>query len=138
MTNEDAPQYLICSLNFKSRNFQTESLLMRVASTYRGSTTLCFSVLQLCLMLRILLIQNPAHVEQWVLGEANFFCTRPSNQSYVQNRHKQVFFCDQEMFAFCKSLSHSSSSWIPTSSAKVFFQETPAKHPLLAACQNEY
>ncbi len=31
----------------------------------------------------------------------------------------------QEIFAFCKSSSHHSSGWVPMSSAKVFFQETP-------------
>ncbi len=29
-----------------------------------------------------------------------FFCTRPSNQLYLQNQHKQVLFWDQENFAF--------------------------------------
>ncbi len=48
------------------------------------------------------------------------------------------FFGDQEIFAFCKSSSYHSSGWVPTSSAKVFFQETPARHRYLAAHQNEY
>jgi hypothetical protein len=52
MTKKHAPQYFICSLNFKSHNFQTEIHLKHVAPTYRGSTTLSFLVLQLCLMLR--------------------------------------------------------------------------------------
>ncbi len=30
------------TLNFRSHNFQTESIFKRVAFTYRGSTTLCF------------------------------------------------------------------------------------------------
>jgi hypothetical protein len=53
------------------------------------------------------------------------------------NWHKRVFW-DQEIFAFCKSSSHNSSGWIPTSSAKVFFQETSAWYRTLAASQNEY
>ncbi len=48
------------------------------------------------------------------------------------------FFWDQEIFAFCKSSSHHSDGWVPTSSAKVFFQETPAGYRTLAARQNEY
>ncbi len=42
MTKKHAPQYFICSLNFKSHNFQTESPFKHVAPTYRGSTTLSF------------------------------------------------------------------------------------------------
>jgi hypothetical protein len=45
MTKKHAPQYFICSLNFKSHNFQTKSPFKRVAPTYRGSTTLSFLVL---------------------------------------------------------------------------------------------
>jgi hypothetical protein len=52
MTKKHAPQYFICSLNFKSQNFQTESHFKCVAFTYRGSTTLGFLVLQLRLTLR--------------------------------------------------------------------------------------
>ncbi len=48
------------------------------------------------------------------------------------------FFWDQEIFAFSKSSSHHPSSWVPTSSPKVFFQETPAWYWTLSACQNEY
>jgi hypothetical protein len=33
---------------------------------------------------------------------------------------------DQIIFAFCKFSSHHSNGWVPMSSAKVFFQETPA------------
>ncbi len=33
------------------------------------------------------------------------------------------FFWDQEIFAFCKSSSCHSNGWVPTSSAKVFFQK---------------
>jgi hypothetical protein len=54
MTKKCAPQYFICSLNFRSHNFQTESHFKRVAPTYSGSTTLGFLVLQLRLMLRTL------------------------------------------------------------------------------------
>ncbi len=67
----------LCSLNFKSHNFQTESYCKRDAPTYRGSTTLSFLVLQLCLTLKTLWIQNPAHVKQYVLRETYFFCTCP-------------------------------------------------------------
>jgi hypothetical protein len=49
-----------------------------------------------------------------------------------------AIFGDQEIFAFCKSSSHHTSGWVPTSSAKVFFQETPARYWTLAAHQNEY
>jgi hypothetical protein len=33
------------------------------------------------------------------------------------------FFWDQEIFAFCKSSSHHSNGWVPTSFAEVLFQE---------------
>ena len=58
----------------------------------------------------------------------------------MQNRHKQVFFWDQEIFAFCRSSSHNSSSWVPTSSAEVSFQEASARYRTLALhlSQNEY
>ncbi len=52
MTKKHAPQYFICSPNLKSPNVQTESLFKCVASTYRGSTTLCFLVCLQCLTLR--------------------------------------------------------------------------------------
>jgi hypothetical protein len=61
MTKKHAPQYFICSLNFKSHNFQTESLSACVASTYRGSTPLSFLVLQLCLRLR----KNPIETAEY-------------------------------------------------------------------------
>jgi hypothetical protein len=48
------------------------------------------------------------------------------------------FLGDQNFFAFCKSSSHHSRGWVPTSSAKVFFQETPAGYWTLAPRQNEY
>ena len=136
MTKKHAPQYFICSLNFKSYNFQTESHFKHVAPTYRGSTTLSFLVLQLCLMLRTLWIQNPAHLKQCVLQEAQFFCTRPSSWLYVRNPHKrELFFWNQDNFALCKFLSHYSSGWVSTSPAEVFFQETPAKYRTLAVRQ---
>ncbi len=60
-------------------------------------------------------------------------------QSVVRAELAQVSsFWDQEFFAFCKSSSHHSNGWVPTSIAKVFFQETPARYRTLAACQNEY
>jgi hypothetical protein len=46
------------------------------------------------------------------------------------------FFCDQEIFAFCESSNRHFNGWVPTSSAKVFFQETPARYLTLAARQN--
>ncbi len=82
----------LCSLNFKSHNFQTESHLKRVTPTNRGSTTLSFLVLQLRSLLRTLWIQNPAYVKQCIQQEAKIFCARPSNWTYVWNWHKQVFF----------------------------------------------
>ncbi len=45
---------------------------------------------------------------------------------------------DQEIFALCKSSSHHPSGWVPTSSAKVSFQETSARYWTLAVRQNEY
>ncbi len=42
MTKTYAPWCFICSLNFMSHNFQTESHLKCVTPTYRGSTTLSF------------------------------------------------------------------------------------------------
>jgi hypothetical protein len=48
------------------------------------------------------------------------------------------FFWDQAISAFCESSSHHSSGWVPTSSTKVFFQETPVRYQTLAAHQNEY
>jgi hypothetical protein len=48
------------------------------------------------------------------------------------------FFWDQEILTFCESSSRHSNGWVPTSSAKVFFQEAPARYRTLAARQNEY
>ncbi len=138
MTKKHAVQYFICSLNFKSHNFQTESHFKRVTPTYRGSTTLSFLVLQLCLTLRTLWIQT-------LLTLSSAFCERPI---FSVPDHpigctcgigtSKFFFWDKENFAFCKSSSHNSSGWVRTSSAKVFFQETPAWYRTLAARQNEY
>ncbi len=36
--------------------------------------------------------------------EAKFFCTRPSNWLYVQNRHKQVFFSGTKKFLHSSNL----------------------------------
>ncbi len=47
-------------------------------------------------------------------------------------------FWDQDFFAFYESSSCHFNGWVPTSSAKVFFQETPARYRTLAARQNEY
>jgi hypothetical protein len=70
-------------------------------------------------------------------ARGQIFLYRTIQWSYVQNQHNQVFFWDQDFFAFCKSSSHNSSDWVPMSSAKVFFQETPAWYQTLEACQNE-
>jgi hypothetical protein len=51
---------------------------------------------------------------------------------------QESYFWDQDNFAFCKSSSRHSNGWVPTSSTKVFFQETPARYWTLAAHQNEY
>jgi hypothetical protein len=52
----------------------------------------------------------------------------------------QVFFWDQDFFAFCKSSSHHSSGWVPTSSAEISVQEASAGYRTLAIHirQNEY
>jgi hypothetical protein len=73
------------------------------------------------------------------LQESIFFCTRPSNWSYVQSWHKREFFWDQGILrsAICFS-SHYSSGRVPMSSAKVFFQEAHAQYWTLVAHQNEY
>ncbi len=47
---------------------------------------------------------NPAHVKQCVLQETIFFCARPSNRSYVQSRHKQVFFSVTKKFLHSANL----------------------------------
>ena len=53
-------------------------------------------------------------------------------QSVVRAESAQAsFFWDQEILAFCESSSRHSNSWLPTSSAKVFFQETPARYRTL-------
>ncbi len=59
-------------------------------------------------------------------------------QSIVSGKLAQASFLgDQEIFASCKSSSHHLNGWVPTGSAKVFFQETPAGYRTLAACQND-
>ena len=73
MTKKHAPQYFICNPNFESHNFWTESLFKRVASTYRGSTTLCFLACLQCLTLRTLWIQNLAYIKQCILQKPRFF-----------------------------------------------------------------
>ncbi len=88
-------------------------------------------------MLRTPWIQNPVHVQQCILWRPQFFCTRPSNRSYMQNWHKQEFFLGPRMFTLFESFSsHCSSGWVPTSSAKVFVQDARAHFWTLAACQN--
>ncbi len=64
MTKKRASQYFICSLNFKSHNFQTESLSTHIASTYRGSPALFFLVLELC--------SNPHNTQKWIYKNLNF------------------------------------------------------------------
>jgi hypothetical protein len=117
MTKKHAPQYFICSLNLKSHDFQTESPFKRGAPTYRGSTTLSFfcPCYALCLghfEIKTLLTSSSAFSKS--SKRPKFFCARISNRSYMQNRHKQVFW-DQEIFAFCESSSHHSSGWVHTS-----------------------
>ncbi len=106
----------MCNLNFKSHNLQTESLFKRAASTYRGSITLSFSspCYALCL----------GHFEfKTLLMLSSAFSKRPKIQ---------------EIFTFYESSSHHLSGWVPTSSAKVFFQETPTGYRTLAVCQSDY
>jgi hypothetical protein len=103
MTKKHAPQYFICNFNFKSHNFKIESPFKRVAPTYRGSTSLSFlsPCYTLCLghfEFKTLLTSSSAFSEK-----PKKFCTRPSNWSYVQNRHKEVFlgprnFCILQIF----------------------------------------
>jgi hypothetical protein len=50
----------------------------------------------------------------------------------------KIFFGTKEFCALLFFSSHHSSSWVPTSSAKVFFQEARVQYRTLAACQNEY
>ncbi len=137
MTKKHALQYFIHNLNFKSRNFQTESPFKHVPHTYRGSTTLSF--FSPCYAQRLghfefktLLTSSSAFSKR-----RKFFCTRPSNRSYVRNWHKQCFlgpinFCILQIFKppFERLGSYSST--------EVFFQETPAWYRTLAARQNEY
>jgi hypothetical protein len=89
---ETCSAIFICIIDFKSNNFQTESLFKRAASTYRGSTTL--SVFSPCYALHLghfkfktLLMLSSAFSKRLKIS-----CTRPSNWSYVRNQHKQVCF----------------------------------------------
>jgi hypothetical protein len=82
----------ICNLSFKSHNFQTESPFKHGALTYRGSTTLSYfsPCYALCLghfEFKTLLTLSSAFSKR-----PKFFCTRPSNWSYVWIWHKQVMF----------------------------------------------
>ncbi len=137
MTKKHALQYFICNINFKSHNFQTESPFECVAPTYRGSTTLSFSTPCYALCLGQFEFKTLLTLSSAFSKRSKFFCTRPSNRLYLRIWHKQVFL-DQEVFVFCKSSSHHLSGWVPRSSTKVFFQETPARYRTLAACQIEY
>jgi hypothetical protein len=77
-------------------------------------------------------------------AESSAFSKRPkllyqTIQSVVHAESEQVSCCwDQEIFAFCKSSSRHFNGWVLTSSAKVFFQEIPARYRTLASRQNEY
>ncbi len=98
MTKKNALQYFICSLNFKSHNFQTESPFKHVAPTYRWSTTLsfCSPCYTLCLghfEFKTLLTSSSAFSKR-----PKYFCTKPSNRSYVRNRHKPAFFLGPRFF----------------------------------------
>ncbi len=137
MTKKHAPQYFICKLNFKSHNFQTESPFKHVSPTYKGSTTLrffspCYALCSGHFEFQTLLTFGSVFSKR-----PKFFCTRPSNWSYVWNQHKQVFLGPKN-FPIYESSSHHSSSWVHTSSAKVFFQESPAWYQTVVARQNEY
>ncbi len=68
------------------------------------------------------------------------FATRLSNWPYMRVCTSKSFFWDQEIFAFCKSSSHHSSGWVPTSSTKVTILEASAGYWTLAIHirQNEY
>jgi hypothetical protein len=109
----------------QAHNFQAESLLKRVASTYAGSTTLCFlsAYLEECL----------GHFEfKTLLMLSSAFCERPFFFLYqtiqlvvcAELAQARVFFLNQEIFALHKFLSHHSSGWVTTSPAKVFFLRT--------------
>ncbi len=97
-SNKHALQYFICSLNFKSHNFQTESHFKLVALTYWGSTTLSFLVLQLCLRLRtgtgaIVVTHHATHMARvWCkAGIKCLSCTEKQvgpNQVVQKFRHK--------------------------------------------------
>ncbi len=137
MTTKHALQYFICNLNFKSHNFQTESIFKHVAPNYRGNTTFIFFSPYYALRLGHFEFKTLLMLSSAFSKRQKCFCTRPSNWSYVRNRHKWVFW-DHEIFAFCEPSSHHSSSWVPTSSTKVFFQETLAWYRTLAARPNEY
>jgi hypothetical protein len=116
---------------------QTESPFKHAASTHRGSTTLSFfcPCYALCL----------GHFKfKTLLTSSSAFSKRPkllyqTIQLVVLAKLAQASFLgDQENFLFCESSSRHSNSWVPTSSAKGFFQETPARYRNLASCQNEY
>jgi hypothetical protein len=74
------------------------------------------------------------------------FCERPNFSvpdhpigcTYGISTRERFFSGTKNNFALCKFLGHYSSGWVPTSPAKVFFQETPAQYRTLAVCQNEY
>ena len=138
MTKKHAPRYFICNLNFKSHNLQTESPFKRATSTHRGSTTLSFfsPCYTLCLghfELKTLLTLSSAFSKRpnFSVPDHPIGCTCGIGTS-------EFFGGDQEIFTFCESSSHNSSGWVPTSSAKVFFQETSAWYQTLAVRQNDY
>ncbi len=101
---ESYAMHTFCNLSVDSpfKSFQTVNLkliifVQRVSSSVLPPVTeeaplfVCLACLH-SRMLRTIRIQNPIHVKQRVLQMPKFFCTRPSNQSYVQKKHKQEFF----------------------------------------------
>ncbi len=92
MTKKHARQYFICSPNFKSHNFWNRESLHACCLHLQRKHHSTFLVCPQHLMLGTLWLQSPAHVKQWVLREAKFFCTRPSSWLYVRNRHKRELF----------------------------------------------
>jgi hypothetical protein len=80
MTKKHAPQYFICNLNFKSRNFQTESPFKRAVSTYRGSTTLSFFSPCYALHFGQVEFKTLPTLCSAFSKRMKFFCTRPSKQ----------------------------------------------------------
>jgi hypothetical protein len=130
MTKKHAPRYFICSLNFKSHKFQTESPFKRAASTYRGSTTLSFCSPCYALHLGHFEFKTLLMLSSAFSKRPKNFCTRPSNRLYVWNQLKRVFLVPRNScilrifkppfkhlgsYKFCQSLLSRNSSLVPDS-----------------------